>query len=262
MPSMSGPIPRSEPSVPVTAAPETPVTETAVPQAPVSEPTPFDSAAFEAKLRDKFGPDISLSNLDGHLEKLHKTNSKLGRELAEYRKANEPRDEFWKIIDSNEALRARLGATMDEFFAENREQAGPRPDLGIVTLEQRLNNIETQQLTARTDAELNELAANDYPVTEDMRDEIQATVLSSRGQLRPREVYMMKYGERVIRLREEMAAKAAVEALKLNNGSYVPTTPQRTAAQPHTPPVDTSRLGSDEFARVAVERWRQVMGPR
>jgi hypothetical protein len=234
----------------------------AAPQAPANEPAPFDSAAFETKLKERFGPEISLTNLDGHLEKLHKTNSKFGRELAEFKKANEPREEFWKMIDTNEPLRARLGQTVDEFFQENQQPGVQKPDFGVVSLEQRLNTIETQQLTARTDHELDQLAANDYPVTDEIRDEVQAAVLQSRGAFKAREVYMMKYGERVIALREQAAARAAVEALKQNNGSYVQAPSQRSPASPSTAPVDVSGMSSDEFAKHAVSQWKQVMGPR
>jgi hypothetical protein len=250
-------------SVPVSENPTSPepqvqASSDSIPQAPA---TPFDSAAMEQELRESFGPDFSMKDLSKRVRALNKSNTELGRVNAEMKRANEPRDEFWKMVDANEPLRTRLGQTMEEFLNENPNSA-PVPDIGRVMLEQRLNNIETQHLTAHTDQELDKMASSNYPVTDEMRDEVHAEVLASNGRYTPKQIYMMKFGDIAMQIREREAANAAIESLKANNNVYVQGTPQRTAATPSQPPVDVSGMSSGEFAKYAVSRWKEKMGER
>ncbi|MDH4038373.1 MAG: hypothetical protein OEV86_12925 [Candidatus Krumholzibacteria bacterium] len=239
--------PAPEPAAQAASAPETPAI------APREEESPFDASALEATLKSKFGPDISLKTLDKWVDKLHKTNSKLGRELAEYKKANEPKDAFWKMIDQNEEMRMEMASVVEKY-----EQANPgvssQANFQNLDLAERLNRIEMENLVTRTESEISALEARGWPVDEAMRDEITAAVLESRGGVTPKGVYMAKYGDILLEHERRKAAEDAVAAIKMNNNSYVPAAPQRGQAAATSPAQDVSKMTASEFAAYATQR--------
>lgn len=252
-------------AVPTSLVVEAPVSEPAAGNtAPATEPaattqpdSPFDASALEAKLKQKFGDDFSineLDKLDSVLEKkVRAHDSRVGREFAEYKKANEPKEAFWKMIEQNEDMRMEMASVVEKY-----EQANPgatsQANFQNLDLSERLNRIETENLIARTGQEIASLEARGWPVDEAIRDEITTAVLKSRGSITPKSIYLEKYGEILLDTERRKAAEEAVAAIKINNGSYVPATPQRGQAAPTAPASDVSKMSASEFAEYATQR--------
>jgi len=242
-----------------TATPEAPVMESApeaaAPAETAATKSAFDAAALEAQLKE-YDPAITLDNFGKHLKKLRNTNAELGRKLQEYQAANEPKEAFWQLIDSNPALRERVSSVFDEFSQE--APGAPAPNLGFVSLEERLNRIEMGNLISRTEQEIASLEARGWPVDEATRDEIVSGVLESRGGETAQSLYVKKNFNILLEHERKRAAEDAVAALKINNDSYNPVPPARGQAAPSNPaPVDVSKMSSSEYNAYAIEAIRR-----
>jgi len=248
------------------AAPATTVATTETPSA-------FDVAKFEQSLK-QFGPDWTAQNYEQKLAETRQTLGKQGRELGDYkRKYTELEQKAAPLIgtiESDPNFRAGFEQYVRDFYSQAAQQPTMQgytpqyaaPMQGFDPYVQRMNQIESELRTNQLTQQLNDLAANNFPLTEDMANAVIERFNDPQvGKLgSARDHYMVLFGDKVVALREQLAAKAAVEAIQKNNSAYTPGPSHTAPAAINTSPPDMTGWSTEQFNAYASKRAAEVLG--
>lgn len=260
-------------------APAAPVASSNPPAAPevvtaeAGTPPGFDVKAFDQLLKRNFGPDWSVDNVTDKLTEHRKGFSLQGKELSEFkRKYTEMQQQAGPFMEAmkDQNFAAGVGDFVQNYFAQQAQQPtmqgySPQyaaPLSGFDPVLQRVQEMENQLRSTQLTQQLNDLVSHNFPLTQEMADQlIERYNDPNVGKLgSARDHYMVLFGDRVIELREQMAAKAAVEAVQKNNSSYTPGPATSTTSVPSIPAVDFSKMSPEQFDAYARQRAEVVLG--
>jgi hypothetical protein len=123
-------------------------------------------------------------------------------------------------------------------------------------INRRLDQVETQLTVQRIDSELDSMVSRGFPMNTEMRDEIARHMLDNRWGTAEQN-YMALFGQQLMELRAQEAARAATEAIKVNNNAYTQGVPRSV---PTTGTVDMSTMSASDAIEYRKRRVAEILG--
>jgi len=264
----AGAPPEPVPNVaPVAPAPSAPAPSNAGQQAPAPAPAqaPSELEVLDKELREAgilFGEsDWSVKNAKDRLRKFRSNAAKQGHEYAELKKK-------WSEVEplveqlKDDRFRSVVGQAAQSYYDNIDSGSGPASaqPLSVLSsfdpINRRLDQVETALTVQRIDSELDSLASRNFPMNDEMRDEVKSQMLNNRWGTAEQN-YMALFGFQFMELRAQEAARAASEAIKQNNQAYTPG-PARTVAT--SSPIDQSGMSEADRVEYRKRRTMEILG--
>jgi hypothetical protein len=227
--------------------------------APAATPAPFDTTAFESRLKE-VDPSWTLDSFVDHAKNMRQTLSTQGREYTQMKQNFERVRPLLEAADADDELRSAIDDTIRTHYDSRSGQgryAQPTPTnltAGLDPVRNEMNQLKTDVVIMRMEGQLSELAEKGFPMDQVRRDAVMTRVLDS-GWGNVRDHYMSLYGDEIIAAREAAAASKAAEAAQRNAGAYRPV---GSTNQPSGHAPNVAAMSEAEADTYAIGKIREL----